>query len=100
MPVNSSFDIADWAGYSKFSNFATRGRYEGCQNKIIANSEIRDMSRMSDLPHLCQIFTLFWYGKNKIESVLPDFIRKYSSVPCFTWKRGSIGSKSDSCDML
>ena len=57
------------------------------------------MSRMLDFPHICQIFTLFWYGKNKIESVLPDFIRKYSSVPCFTWKRGSIGSKSDSCDM-
>ena len=57
------------------------------------------MSRMSDFPHICQIFTLFWYGKNKIESVLPAFIRKYSSVPCFTWKRGSIGSKSDSLDM-
>ena len=49
------------------------------------------MSRMSDFPHLCQIFTLFWYGKNKIESVLPAFIRKYSSVPFLPGKGGLLG---------
>ena len=45
---------------------------------------IFDMLRMSEFSHLCQIHTLFYWSKHKILSILPCFLKIYSSASFFS----------------